>query len=91
MPNTIEFQFLIFKKILDFFPFQPFSNFRPQGPKHHKVCIPFIYLPILEREKVCVPFCLSSNFRKKKGVYLFIYLQILEREKVCISLSIFQF
>jgi hypothetical protein len=27
-------------------------------------------------------FYLSSNFRKRKGVYLFIYLPILEREKV---------
>ena len=64
---------------------------REKITQDEKVCIPFIYLPILEREKVCVTFCLSSNFRKKKGVYLFIYLQILEREKVCISLSIFQF
>jgi hypothetical protein len=23
-------------KILDFFPFQPIPNFRPQGPKHHR-------------------------------------------------------
>jgi hypothetical protein len=34
MPNTIEFQFLISKRIFDCFPI-PASSFRPQGPKHH--------------------------------------------------------
>jgi hypothetical protein len=38
-----------------------------QAIEREKVCVPFIYLPILEREKVCVSF---------------IYLPILEREKV---------